>query len=241
MKLIGDKYMGYPKGRKMTPEQIERNKLAQSRPDVRKKKSEKVRRTMNSPEMHEKLSEASKKRWSKLEEHIKTSNSVKLAMARPDVYCRYKSALDTFWKNNGDSHKIRLKEIHNSPEVIKKRIGERNPNWKGGISFEPYCSKFNNQFKERVRAFFSYECLICGKSQEENEIKLSVHHVDYDKNACCDGSEQPIFASLCKRCHTKTNYDRERWAYIMHYIVDYFYGGKSYYTLEEMQSRYGDN
>src|SRR5208337_386546 len=33
----------------------------------------------------------------------------------------------------------------------KNLIGEKSPGWKGGISFEPYCIKFNKEFKERVR------------------------------------------------------------------------------------------
>ena len=36
--------------------------------------------------------------------------------------------------------------------------GPNSPRWKGGISFEPYCEKFNEEFKERVRAFFGYRC-----------------------------------------------------------------------------------
>jgi hypothetical protein len=28
--------------------------------------------------------------------------------------------------------------------------GEKHPNWKGGISFEPYCPKFNADLKRRV-------------------------------------------------------------------------------------------
>jgi hypothetical protein len=31
---------------------------------------------------------------------------------------------------------------------------ENNANWQGGISFEPYCILFNNEFKERVREFW---------------------------------------------------------------------------------------
>ncbi len=112
------------------------------------------------------------------------------------------------------------------------RIGEKNYNWKGGISFEPYCPKFNQDLKERVRAFFDYECITCGKTTEENGKALSVHHVEYDKSACCDG--EPVhFAAMCHRCHSKTNFDRERWEAMMHRIIDEIYDGRSYYTKEE--------
>lgn len=112
------------------------------------------------------------------------------------------------------------------------RRGETHGNWKGGISFEPYCPKFNQDLKERVRAFFDNTCITCGKTTKENGKALSVHHVEYDKSACCDG--EPVhFAAMCHRCHSKTNFDRERWEAMMHRIIDEIYNGRSYYTKEE--------
>ena len=132
---------------------------------------------------------------------------------------------------------------------LKKRLsdlnkGSNNPmygkhgkdagNWRGGISFEPYCQKFNDEFKERVRAFFGYKCMICGKSNAKSKIKLSVHHVEYNKQACCDG--KPVhFAALCRSCHAKTNGNRERWEAMLHRIIDEIYNGRSYYTKKEYE------
>lgn len=122
------------------------------------------------------------------------------------------------------------------PEVLimqsENRIGELASNWRGGISFEPYCPKFNQDLKERVRTFFDNACITCGKTAKENGKALSVHHVEYDKSACCDG--EPVhFAAMCHRCHSKTNFDRERWEAMMHRIIDEIYDGRSYYTKEE--------
>jgi hypothetical protein len=106
--------------------------------------------------------------------------------------------------------------------------GPNNPNWNDGASFEPYCPKFNEEFKERVRTFFDGECLICGKSEADLGRKLSVHHVDYDKKVCCN-DRPPAFAAVCIRHNVMANYDRERWGYMFHYIIDEIYGGKCYF------------
>jgi transposase-like protein len=124
-------------------------------------------------------------------------------------------------------------ELH---EILSiKRSGCNNPNWRGGLSYEPYCPKWTPELRERIRAFFNYECIVCGKSQEENKRKLCCHHVEYNKNACCDG--KPVhFAALCMVCHSKTNGNRKYWEYIIHRIIDEIYNGRSYYTKEEYEN-----
>lgn len=112
-------------------------------------------------------------------------------------------------------------------------MGENNTNWKGGISFEPYCPKFNEDLKRRIRAFFDNRCVLCGKSSEENNGKnMGCHHVSYDKMICCNGN--PVrFSALCISCHGRTNNDRPRWEAMLHRIIDEIYGGRSYYTKDE--------
>ncbi len=112
---------------------------------------------------------------------------------------------------------------------IKWYSGDRSPTWQGGISFEPYCPKFNDDLRQRIRAFFDYECIACGKHTTR---QLNCHHVEYNKLACCDG--EPIhFAALCNKHHAMTNHDRARWEAMLHRIIDEIYGGRSYYTKEE--------
>lgn len=93
-------------------------------------------------------------------------------------------------------------------EMRKAKKGENNPNWKGGISYEPYCLKFNYKFKEEIRERFGRQCFICGKSEEQNGRKLSVHHVNYNKDCLCNESKC-YFVPLCDTCHGKTNQNRE--------------------------------
>ena len=66
------------------------------------------------------------------------------------------------------------------------RAGENSSRWKGGASFQPYCEKFNDNLKERVRSFFSRKCALCGLNEKENGKKLNVHHVFIEKMACCE-------------------------------------------------------
>lgn len=112
-----------------------------------------------------------------------------------------------------------------SASLRGKYSGELSSAWKGGISFEPYCVKFNDEFKERVRSFFGHICVECGSPQ--NGRKLDVHHVNFNKNSCCDHS-LPLFVTLCRHCHAKTQYDRVYWEQHFTEIINRDYGGKCY-------------
>jgi len=102
-------------------------------------------------------------------------------------------------------------EIRNKSSALKKYrekvdlSGINAPNWKGGISYEPYCPKFNEDYKEKIRNRDNRTCALCGKSEIENGRKLSVHHVDGEKMQGCDGIKWHLI-SLCKHCH-KNSYD----------------------------------
>ena len=120
---------------------------------------------------------------------------------------------------------------HNFKIQCNTPRGKDSPHWNGGTSFGKYCPKFNNEFKERVRAFFGYTCLECGEPQ--NGEKLTVHHVLYNKQTCCDDTV-PLFAPLCRSCHSKTNFEREVWEKRYADIIMQYYGGKSFLTKEEM-------
>lgn len=135
----------------------------------------------------------------------------------------------------GENNPAKKDEIRKriSKSRLGKYTGSNNPNWRGGgIDKKLYCEKWTPEFRNRIRAFFDYECILCGKSQEDNNEALSCHHVYYNKSACCDGT--PVcFAALCKSCHGKTGCDKDRWQKMIHRIIDEIYDGKSYYTKEE--------
>lgn len=97
-------------------------------------------------------------------------------------------------------------------EGFKGRFaGEKNGMWQGGISFEPYCTKFNIAFKNYIRTKFNNKCFLCGKSTKTNGRKLDVHHVNYNKACGCDDDLTCQFVPLCRCCHIKTNGNRDYW------------------------------
>ena len=80
--------------------------------------------------------------------------------------------------------------------------GKNSPSWQGGISFEPYCPKFNESLKETIRNNYYRKCALCGKL--ETTKKHSVHHIDYDKSQGCNGQDI-LMVPLCTSCHGKTS------------------------------------
>jgi len=91
--------------------------------------------------------------------------------------------------------------------ISEAHSGEKNGVWRGGISSEPYCHKFNNKFKEAVRKRDDYTCQLCGREQLLGGRKLSIHHIHYDKENC-----YPDVVALCNSCHSiTTSEDRNHW------------------------------
>lgn len=93
--------------------------------------------------------------------------------------------------------------------------GSLSPQWRGGISFEPYALGWNKTCKEQIRNRDGYRCRICGMPEVEYGRALDVHHIDYDKKNLTPDN----LISLCKSCHMKTNYFRDSWKEFFHALV----------------------
>lgn len=95
-------------------------------------------------------------------------------------------------------------------EEHKKKLsrpGDENPRWKGGISSLPYPFTFGKELKERIRERDGCRCQLCGVSQDECTQKLSIHHIDYDKDNLADEN----LISLCRSCNSRVNSHRDYW------------------------------
>ena len=85
--------------------------------------------------------------------------------------------------------------------------GNKNPSWRGGISFEPYGLDFNNRLREQIRIRDGHICQQCGFTQEQLGYKLHVHHIDFNKR----NNIPDNLISLCRNCHAQTNFNRKDW------------------------------
>ena len=120
----------------------------------------------------------------------------------------------------GDSNPMKRPEIALKARLAK--IGlfkmEKNPNWKGGISFEKYPKAFKD-IRESIRARDKHECQIC--NSQKNTERLCVHHIDYNKKNICPNN----LISLCRSCHVKTNTKREYWTWQLNIFMEIFHNG----------------
>lgn len=102
-------------------------------------------------------------------------------------------------------------KIHNGKRCRqchkKYAIGKNASNWFGGVSFEPYGLEFNEDLKEVIRNRDRRKCQLCEKTELEECRKLSIHHIDYDKQ----NNNPNNLISLCYKCHAKTNHKRDYW------------------------------
>jgi 5-methylcytosine-specific restriction endonuclease McrA len=82
--------------------------------------------------------------------------------------------------------------------------GEKNPNWRGGTSTEPYPFVWK-EVRQRVIARDGGRCrspLCWGTS-----TRINVHHIDHDKSNCADAN----LITLCASCNGRANFNRPDW------------------------------
>lgn len=93
-------------------------------------------------------------------------------------------------------------------EETKKKISEsnkgtRNGAWNGGTCKNRYYGyEFSKELKQKVKDRDNNICQVCSK-----KVFLVIHHIDYNKR----NHNVKNLISLCKSCHSKTNFNRPKW------------------------------
>lgn len=98
-----------------------------------------------------------------------------------------------------------FKNGHRCPTCASiKFTGPGHPNWKGGLSYEPYCLIWGDkEYKADIRERDGNRCL--NPSCDRKNSKLCIHHIDYNKKNCSPSN----LITVCMSCNSKANYDRD--------------------------------
>lgn len=107
------------------------------------------------------------------------------------------------WSYNKEQ---KAKQTKNTPKK------ENHPNWNGGSSSGEYGPEFTKELKQEVKESYENSCQLCGTTG----VDLDVHHIDYDKL----NNRKSNLVPLCKVCHGKTNYDRQKWQSLFEGMLD---------------------
>jgi len=179
-----------------------------------------------SEKTREKIRKSNKGKFVSEETRIKQSeshkghipwNKGKIGVCSKEVIKKISESLKDVHKNpdsiyNSSSCKEKKSKVMKGRKYSKehrRNIGkakerENNPNWRGGISCEPYCEQWSDQeYKESIKQRDGYKCLNpeCNKTSD----KLCIHHIDYVKKNC-----HPLnLITICISCNSKANKDRK--------------------------------
>lgn len=181
--------------------------------------AEKYPKNRKSPSYSKKELSRRKKRWKgnknpmkKLENRLKVSISLKGKKKTEEHKKKLRGRITSQERKDEISKFMKGRYVGDKNYFYGKSFsGKLHPQWKGGISFEPYTIDFNDKFKEFIRERDNYTCKLCNIFEEDNlkihNHKLSIHHVDYIK---LNTFPQNCIA-LCIRCNALVNKDREIW------------------------------
>ena len=96
-------------------------------------------------------------------------------------------------------------------KISEAQSGEKGNNWRGGLSFEPYGLEFNKELKEKIFQRDNCTCRECNYPKGMLKFGLVAHHINFNKKDNCFSN----LITLCRSCHSKTNFNRDKW-------IDYY-------------------
>ena len=203
-----EKYGYWAKGKKLSNEhRIKLSELHKGKKlseETKEKMSKSHKNKIVSQQTREKLSRAlkGKKRNLSIEIRNKLKENIKKANMMRTKETFEKIRLANIGRKHTKETKDKISKSHLGISTWNKGIiGEKAHTWKGGLSFEPYSIDWTKTLKKSIRERDKYICQIC-----KNE-GYDVHHIDYNKKNCNPDN----LIILCKRCHGKTNANRNNW------------------------------
>ena len=134
---------------------------------------------------------------------------------------RIKQSVSMSGKNN------RLYNKHLETETRKKisatKQGIPYEEWEFFARDQLYCPDYNEKCRESNREKYGRRCFICGLPEDENKDingrkrKLSVHHVDMNKDQGCDGIRWKL-VPVCMNHHSHSKLWKSRIIYLLNNI-----------------------
>jgi len=119
--------------------------------------------------------------------------------SRSGIYCSLACrSKDPVWKN-------KIRQAHRGRRHPWQE-GANNWHWKGG-----YEHKFRDSrwlaLRKTVVFLNNHTCQLCQQTEKDLGYSFHVHHINYNKQD--DALEN--LTLLCRKCHTRTNSDRNDW------------------------------
>ena len=157
------------------------------------------------PKMRKRQGEIMRERWKNPEYRAFMSEIQSINFSRCWENPYYKDRMLKMLKSEETRNKTsdRTRKMWDNPDYRESMSGENHPNWRGGISKEPYPFEFNEVFKRVIRDRDGNRRASCGSSAK----RLAVHHINYIK----EDLRPENLITLCPKCHGKAHYDREDW------------------------------
>jgi hypothetical protein len=143
-------------------------------------------------------------------------------MTRSEVKAKHSRAVNNFpdmdviieKRKQTSMEKYGVDNYSLTDEFKESILGKNHPNWKGGISCEPYCEIWlDKEYKESIKKRDNYTCQNPECKHENTD--LLIHHINYIKKDCIPEN----LITLCRSCNGKANFNRNEWQRLFKDII----------------------
>lgn len=201
-------------------------------PEFRRKQKDETQKSNRDPEKKRKFREAMRKLHNDPLFRQKHKEAMRKCNNNPLFRQKQK---ETMQKLNDDPDFCRKrKEILSSNDFAKRvSAGLQHVSydeWEGFVEDTPYCPAFDETCRESNRDKYGRNCFLCGLQEKDNVTstgkhqKLSVHHVDMNKNQGCDEHKWKL-VPVCIHCHGKIH--NKSWASRIMWLLDNVWSNKT--------------